>query len=93
MRYVSHCAERGDICFFGHVLRHFFKQNQKQLGTKLQKQDTTSRKPGFCVGPQHHTREWSVGMQAVQWCGVHSSARDLSLNKKGYGFKQNSVYL
>ena len=28
------------------------KLNQKQHGTKLQKH-TTSRKSGFCVGPQH----------------------------------------
>ena len=61
---------------------------------------------GLCVGPQHqrvvfvwvrNTIYWSVGMQAVQWCHVHSSTGDLSLNIKikinGYRFKQNGVYL
>ena len=91
------------VLFFGHVLKHFLKkQKQKQHGTKLQKQHTASRKSGFWVGPQHqrgvfvwirNNKYWSVGMQAVQWCGVHSSAGDLSSNKKGHGFKQNGVYL
>ena len=59
-------------------------------------QHTTSRRSGFCADPQHqrlvfvwvHNTEYcSVRMQAVQWRDVHSSAGDLSLNKKGYSFK------
>ena len=39
-----------------------------------------------------NTIYWSVGMQAVQWCHVHSSTGDLSLNIKikinGYRFNK-----
>ena len=48
---------------------------------------------GLCVVPQHRILVGAHACCSVVPCPFLRSAGALSLNKKGYGFKQNGLYL